>query len=152
MDTARNCGISFCKRRNELETEEMNGELHVFSSSSSSSTPSERRLSALVRHLNSPTESSASGVSASITSSDVGSVFSHVALAPEDPILGVISLSPISSFIHLSYCLVSSFPSNLPFCLDVDLDIRQNIRFPSLSPQFLSLLLFHLILCFDVDF
>lgn len=70
----------------------MNGELHVFSSSYSS-TPSERRLSALVRHLNSPTESSASGVSASITSSDVGSVFSHVARAPEDPILGVISLS-----------------------------------------------------------
>ncbi|PKI66033.1 aspartate aminotransferase, cytoplasmic [Punica granatum] len=56
---------------------------------SSSSSPSDRRLSALARHLSSPAESPVAGVSASITSSDVGSVFSHVVRAPEDPILGV---------------------------------------------------------------
>ncbi|KAK4797836.1 hypothetical protein SAY86_030162 [Trapa natans] len=77
--------------RDVSERKEMNCGIHGVSFSSSA-TPSERRLSALARHLISPTEScscSASGVSASITSSDVGSVFSHVARAPEDPILGV---------------------------------------------------------------
>lgn len=59
---------------------------------SSSSSPSDRRLSALVRHLagSSPELDSQSFVSASPTAGFHGnSVFSHVVQAPEDPILGV---------------------------------------------------------------
>ncbi|XP_030452450.1 aspartate aminotransferase, cytoplasmic-like [Syzygium oleosum] len=68
-------------------------------SSSSPPSPSDRRLSALARHLSPPSESGSSGgggvISRSLASSSSlaggggGSVFSHVSRAPEDPILGV---------------------------------------------------------------
>ncbi|GLU01429.1 hypothetical protein SLE2022_187360 [Rubroshorea leprosula] len=62
------------------------------SASSSTSSPSDRRLSALVRHLtgSSLEIDSQSILSASPTSGFHGdSVFSHIVRAPEDPILGV---------------------------------------------------------------
>lgn len=66
-----------------------------------------RRLSTLARHLEVSTmESSVNeGLYASITSGFDGnsnSVFAHVVKAPEDPILGVKTLSPI--FIGIKSC------------------------------------------------
>ncbi|KAF4348435.1 hypothetical protein F8388_019530 [Cannabis sativa] len=66
----------------------------VAHSSSSSSSPTDRRLNALARHLiaeNSDPSSAMAPVSASPTSASNGldSVFAHIVQAPEDPILGV---------------------------------------------------------------
>lgn len=62
----------------------------------SSSSPAERRLNSLVRHLNGDLSASImdsqsnNSISASPTSASHGdSVFAHVVRAPEDPILGV---------------------------------------------------------------
>ncbi|RXH72649.1 hypothetical protein DVH24_012333 [Malus domestica] len=64
--------------------------------SSSVSTSSDRRLSALVRHLAAEEDQSSSAmdahnnsISASPASAHANSVFAHVVRAPEDPILGV---------------------------------------------------------------
>lgn len=67
------------------------------STSSTSSSPADRRLSALVRHLGIEDSTSAmSNISSNPTSAFNGdSVFAHVVQAPEDPILGV-------SLFHLS--------------------------------------------------
>ncbi|KAL8054307.1 hypothetical protein ABFX02_05G128900 [Erythranthe guttata] len=66
------------------------------SSSSSSSSPADRRLSALVRHLEGSSRDGIDAVNRSIaaapTSGSYGgrnSVFDHVVMGPEDPILGV---------------------------------------------------------------
>ncbi|KAE8654587.1 Aspartate aminotransferase [Hibiscus syriacus] len=60
---------------------------HEFTSSSS---PADRRLNALIRHLATASIQSGTAVAFSPTSSFHGdSIFSHVVLAPEDPILGV---------------------------------------------------------------
>lgn len=63
-------------------------------SPSSNSDPTDRRINALVRHLvESSSSAMADSLSASPTSSlHTDSVFAHVVRAPEDPILGVISL------------------------------------------------------------
>ncbi|KAI5354662.1 hypothetical protein L3X38_007557 [Prunus dulcis] len=64
----------------------------AFSSSSSSfSSSSDRRINALVRHLDSSAmdPNNNSSISASPTSAHANSVFAHVVRAPEDPILGV---------------------------------------------------------------
>lgn len=60
-------------------------------SSSSSSSPSDRRIGALLRHLTAGTDSDrVSSVFASPTSGGAGgSVFAHLVQAPEDAILGV---------------------------------------------------------------
>ncbi|CAH8391432.1 unnamed protein product [Eruca vesicaria subsp. sativa] len=60
-------------------------------SSSSSSSPSDRRIGALLRHLTAETDADrVSSVFASPTSGGTGgSVFAHLVQAPEDPILGV---------------------------------------------------------------
>ncbi|KAJ4908529.1 hypothetical protein Rs2_12187 [Raphanus sativus] len=62
-----------------------------FSSSSSSSSPSDRRIGALLRHLTAGTDADrVSSVFASPTSGVAGgSVFAHLVQAPEDAILGV---------------------------------------------------------------
>lgn len=62
------------------------------SSPSTTSSPSDRRLSTLARHLL-PMDSRDSSISASPTSAgQANSVFAHLVRAPEDPILGVLYL------------------------------------------------------------
>uniref|UniRef100_A0A803QWG9 Uncharacterized protein n=1 Tax=Cannabis sativa TaxID=3483 RepID=A0A803QWG9_CANSA len=74
--------------------------------SSSSSSPTDRRLNALARHLiaeNSDPSSAMAPVSASPTSASNGldSVFAHIVQAPEDPILGVFySILFFFAFMH----------------------------------------------------
>lgn len=70
---------------------------------SSSSSPSDRRVGALLRHLTAGTDSPStdrlSSVIASPTSEvSSGSVFAHLVQAPEDPILGVHSSSSSSMY------------------------------------------------------
>lgn len=67
------------------------------------SSPADRRLSALARHLEGSTAAVGMVVSASPTSGFNGdSVFAHVARGPEDPILGVSFLSLSLSLFCLS--------------------------------------------------
>ena len=77
----------------------------ISGSSTSNSDPTDRRINALVRHLvQSSSSAMADSLSASATSSlQSDSVFAHVVRAPEDPILGVISLSLSLS---VSLCLL----------------------------------------------
>ncbi|KAK6129692.1 hypothetical protein DH2020_036558 [Rehmannia glutinosa] len=67
--------------------------MHGVNVSQSSSSPADRRLSALVRHLEGSSMDSANhSIAAAPTSGSTGariSVFDHVVRAPEDPILGV---------------------------------------------------------------
>ena len=79
------------------------------------SSPADRRLSALARHLEGSSPSSTMDtnhtISASATSgSDFGgSVFAHVVQAPEDPILGVLSLTQAQNLlVSLFGCWESS--------------------------------------------
>lgn len=84
--------------------------------SSITSSASDRRLKALARHLvdsspvpvmDSHSQNPNDTVSPSPTSSafHAGSVFAHIVRAPEDPILGVISLSLSVCFIYLCICM-----------------------------------------------
>ncbi|PRQ27485.1 putative aspartate transaminase [Rosa chinensis] len=68
-----------------------NSDAHSSPSSSSSliSSASDRRLSALVRHLAAEESSPMDSLSASPTAARADSVFAHVVQGPEDPILGV---------------------------------------------------------------
>ena len=72
-------------------------------SSSSSSSPSDRRIGALLRHLTAGTDADrVSSVFASPTSGGAGgSVFAHLVQAPEDAILGVPSPSPSPPLMYL---------------------------------------------------
>ena len=83
--------------RPQLTSPEAHGFGSPTSSISSSSSASYRRLSALARHLgdsSSTIMASNDTVSPSPTSaSDANSVFAHIVRGPEDPILGVLSLS-----------------------------------------------------------
>lgn len=82
-------------------------------SPSSNSDPTDRRINALVRHLvESSSSAMADSLSASPTSSlHTDSVFAHVVRAPEDPILGVISLfRSICWFFHSLLCSSICFP------------------------------------------
>lgn len=87
--------------------------------SSSSSSPSDRRIGALLRHLTSGNESQIadrlSSVYASPTSGATGgSVFAHLVQAPEDPILGV------NLLLLLRYvCVVYSFQIYCTTLLDM---------------------------------
>lgn len=65
--------------------------------SSSSSSPTDRRLNTLARHLSQFPDHNqmASHISPSPTASS-DSVFAHIAQAPEDPILGVTNYSFLS--------------------------------------------------------
>lgn len=76
-------------------------------SSSSSSSSSDRRINALVRHLYSSAmdPNNNSSISASPTSAHANSVFAHVVRAPEDPILGVLSLSSSLLDICVNVCM-----------------------------------------------
>jgi|APAra0007618257_1042622.scaffolds.fasta_scaffold04380_1 hypothetical protein len=71
----------------------------------SSSSSSDRRIGALLRHLNSGSDSdNLSSLYASPTSGGTGgSVFSHLVQAPEDPILGVPSSSSIMFCVSISF-------------------------------------------------
>ena len=70
----------------------------------SSSSSSDRRIGALLRHLNSGSDSdNLSSLYASPTSGGTGgSVFSHLVQAPEDPILGVPSSIMFCVYIYNS--------------------------------------------------
>lgn len=77
------------------------------------SSPADRRLSALARHLDGSSASSTMdshnynhAISASATSGSGfgGSVFAHVVQAPEDPILGVFSLCALNLLVSLFGC------------------------------------------------
>lgn len=74
--------------------------------SSSSSSPSDRRIGALLRHLTAggPDADNLSSVYASPTSGVTGgSVFAHLVQAPEDPILGVPSSSSIMFCVYIIF-------------------------------------------------
>ncbi|KAK6129735.1 hypothetical protein DH2020_036536 [Rehmannia glutinosa] len=82
--------------------------MHGVNVSQSSSSPADRRLSALVRHLEGHSMDSANhSIAAAPTSGSTGariSVFDHVVRAPEDPILGVILTHlPCSLCVRLSF-------------------------------------------------
>lgn len=70
---------------------------------SSSSSPSDRRIGALLRHLTAGTDADrVSSVFASPTSGGAGgSVFAHLVQAPEDAILGVPSPSPPLMYLYV---------------------------------------------------
>lgn len=84
--------------------------MHGGNVSHSPSSPADRRLSALVRHLEGSSRNAENGsIAAAPTSGSSGgrnSVFDHVVRAPEDPILGVI-LSLSLSLLFVSDFLVS---------------------------------------------
>ncbi|CAN6992379.1 unnamed protein product [Brassica oleracea var. botrytis] len=123
---------------------------------SSSSSPSDRRVGALLRHLTAGTDSPStdrlSSVIASPTSEvSSGSVFAHLVQAPEDPILGVHSSSSSSMY----PCDPSPIKLNLgigaygteegkPLVLNVVRKAEQqliNDRFTSLSSRLSSCLM-----------
>lgn len=92
--------------QSQIRTKKMN--TNDFSSSSSSSSPSDRRIGALLRHLTAGTDADrVSSVSASPTSGVTGggSVFAHLVQAPEDAILGVYLPSLFFSFDVFVVCV-----------------------------------------------
>lgn len=89
-------------------TSKPNVDAHSSTLSSSSSSASDRRLNALVRHLAAEESSSPmDSISASPTAARADSVFAHVVQGPEDPILGVTTLLSLSRF-EISVNLVVS--------------------------------------------